>query len=82
MSPRLFQDFMVFFPGVTQGTENAGSVQDFILLFLCKSGELGGRVSPIFPCVISVVGSFLRAVIGRIALRVLSNIHDGTLPRK
>ena len=40
MSPELFQDFMVFLPGVTQGNEDAGSVQDFILLFFwCKSGE-------------------------------------------
>ena len=50
MSPGLFQDFMVFVPGVTEGNENAGSVQDFILLFLCISRELGGRGSPRFPC--------------------------------
>ena len=83
MSPGLLQDFMVFVPGVTQGNENAGSVQDFILLLLFK---LVGRGSPRFPCVTSVVGSlsseFLRAVIGRTTLRVLSNIHDGVLPRK
>ena len=85
MSPGLFQGFIVFVPGVTQGNENAESVQNFIL-FLCKSGELGGRESPRFPCVTSVVGSFssdfLRAVTGRAALRVLSNIHHGALPRK
>ena len=86
MSPGLFQDFMVFVSGFTQGNENGGSVQDFILLFLCKSGELGGRGNPRFPCVTSVVGSFssdfLRAVTGKAALRVLSNIHHGALPRK
>ena len=43
MSPGLFQDFMVFVPGVTQGNEDAGSTQDFILLFRCKAGELGSR---------------------------------------
>ena len=43
MSPGLFQEFMVFVPGVTQGNEDAGSAQDFILLFRCKSGELGNR---------------------------------------
>ena len=31
MSPGL-QDFMVFVPGVAQGTKDAGSVEDFILL--------------------------------------------------
>ena len=29
-----FQDFMVFIPGVSQGNEGAGSIQDFILFFL------------------------------------------------
>ena len=66
-SPGLFQDFMVFVPGVTQGNDNAGSVQDFISLFWCKSGELGSRGSPRFPCTTSLVGSFssdfVRAVI-------------------
>ena len=47
MSPGLFQDFMVFVPGVTQGNEDAGSTQDFILLFRCKAGELGSRKSKI-----------------------------------
>ena len=32
MSPGLFQDFMVFVPGVAQGNKDAGSVEDFILL--------------------------------------------------
>ena len=67
MSPGLFQDFMVFVPGVTQGNEDAGSAQDFILLLWCKSGELGSRESPRFPCTTSVEGSFssdfLRAII-------------------
>ena len=85
MSPALFQDFMVFVPGVAQGDENAGSVQDFILFF-CKSGELGGRLSPRFPCATSVVrnfsSDFLRVVTGRAALRVLLNIHHGALPQK
>ena len=58
MSPGLFQEFMVFAPGVTQGTEDLGSVQDFVLLLWCESGELGGRGSPRFPCVIAVVKSF------------------------
>ena len=59
MCPGLFQDFMVFVPDVTQGNEDTASVQDFIVLFLwCKSGELGGRGSPRFPCVAPVVESF------------------------
>ena len=32
MSLGLFKAFMVLVPGVTQGNEDAGSVQDFILL--------------------------------------------------
>ena len=44
-----------------------GSERDFILLFWCKSGELGSKGSPRFLCVTLVVGSFsldfLRAVI-------------------
>ena len=67
MSPGLFQDFMVFVPGVTQGNEDAWSAQYLNLLFWCKSGELGSRGSPRFPCTTLVVGSFssdsLRAVI-------------------
>ena len=37
-----------------------GSAQDFIFWFCvwCKSRELGGRVSPRFPCVTSVMESF------------------------
>ena len=38
----------IFITGVTQGNEDVGSVQNFILLFLCvrcKSKELGGRGS-------------------------------------
>ena len=59
MCPGLFQDFMVFIPDVNQGNEDTASVQDFILLFLwCKSGELGGRGSPRFPCVVPVVENF------------------------
>ena len=58
MSPGLFQDFMVFIPGVTQANENAGSVQDFVFLFWCKSRELGDRESPRFSCVTLVAGSF------------------------
>ena len=58
---------MVFVAGVTQGNEDAGSAQDFILLLWCKSGELGSRESPRFPCTTSVEGSFssdfLRAII-------------------
>ena len=73
MSPGLFQEFMVFVPGVTQGNEDTGSVQDFILLLWCKSGELGSRGSPRFPCKTSVVGSFssdfLSAVISYYAER-------------
>ena len=40
MSPGLLQDFMVLIPGVTQGNQDMGSVQD---LSWCESGELGGR---------------------------------------
>ena len=32
MSPVLLQDFMVSVPGVTQGDEDAGSVQDYIFV--------------------------------------------------
>ena len=67
MSSGLFQDFMVFVPGVTQGNENAVSAQDLILLFWCRSGELGKRGGPRFPSKTSVVRSlssdFLGAVI-------------------
>ena len=28
-------DLLIFDPGVTQGNNDMGSVQDFILLFLC-----------------------------------------------
>ena len=40
--------------------EDAESVQDFIFWFCVwfKSRELGGRVSPRFPCVNPVMGSF------------------------
>ena len=64
MSQGLSEEFMVFVPGVTEGNEVAGLTQDFILLFCCKSGELGSKESPRFPCVTSVVGTsdFLRAV--------------------
>ena len=49
----------IFVPGVAQGSEDAGSDQDFILLFFwCKSGELIGRGSPRFPYVTPVVESF------------------------
>ena len=48
MSPGLYQDFMVFVPGVTQGNEDVSSVQEFISLFWCEAGELGGRESPRF----------------------------------
>ena len=59
MSPGLFQDFMVFVPGVTQRNEDAGSAQDFILLcFWCKSVELGSRGSLRLLCVAPVVESF------------------------
>ena len=50
---------MVFVSGVTQGNEDTRSVQYIILLFFWwKPGELGGRVSPRFPCVNPVVESF------------------------
>ena len=37
--------------------EDVGSVQDFIFCFCvwCKSRELGGRLSPRFPCVTPVM---------------------------
>ena len=67
ISPGFFQEFMVFVLGITQGNENAGLAQDFILLFYLKSGELGSRGSPRFLSVTSGVGrfssDFLRAVI-------------------
>ena len=60
MPPELFQDFMVFFPDVTQGNEHAGPVQGYLLLlfFWCKSGELGYMGSSRLLCVTSVVESF------------------------
>ena len=36
MSPGLFQEFMVFVSGVTQGNEDTSLPQNFILLFYCK----------------------------------------------
>ena len=86
MSPGLFQEFMVFVPGVTQGNEDAGSAQDFILLFRCKSGELGTGKSEISLYNVSGRKFLLRfssccnKLLGRAALRVLSNIHGGALP--
>ena len=50
MSQGLFH-YMVFVAGVTQENEGKGSAQDFILLFWCKSGELGSRESPRYLCV-------------------------------
>ena len=73
MSLGLFEDFVVFVPGVTQGNENAGSVQDFILLFWCKLGELGSR---------GRLSSCCNKLLGRAALRVLSSIHHEALPRR
>ena len=58
MSPGFCQDFMAFFSGITQGNWDAGSIQDFILLFWCESGELGDRGSPRYPYVTPVVESF------------------------
>ena len=58
MSPGLFQELIVFVAGVTEGNEDAGLAQYFILLFSCKSGELGSRESPRFLCITSVVRSF------------------------
>ena len=81
----------VFVFGVTQENENAGSMQDLILLFWCKSRELRDRESPrclcvVIPVVESFSSDFLRAVcntlLGRVALRVLSNIKIGDLPRE
>ena len=66
-------------------------MKDFILLFWCKSGEFRGRESPRFPCVVTPVmesffSDFLHAVcdklLGRVALRVLSNINIGDLTRE
>ena len=45
----------IFIPGVTQRKEDVGSVQGFIMSFWCESRELGGKVSPRFPCVILVM---------------------------
>ena len=56
-----FQGTFSSIPGnvcITQGNEDPGPVQDFILLFLCKSRELGGKGSPRFPCVTPVVEIF------------------------
>ena len=70
---------MVFIPGVTQGSEEAGSVQDFIL-FLYKSGKLGRRRYLRFPFVPSG-GKFrvrpssrYNKKLGSVAFRILSNM--------
>ena len=54
----------------------------------CKSKELGGWGSPGLPCLNQVGKSFVRPtsnynkLLGRVAFRILSNIHDGALLRK
>ena len=48
----------IFIHDVTQGREDARSVQGFILSFWCESRELGGSASPRFPCVIPLVARF------------------------
>ena len=80
----------IFIPRVTQGNEDVGSVEDFILSFLCESRELGGRQgeSNIPLCNPSGGKILLRAptsynkVLDRVAFRILSNIHDGAPMRK
>ena len=52
MSPELFQDYIIFVPGVTQETFSSDLLQDVIKL------------------------------LGRVAITILSNIHNGALPRK
>ena len=48
---QLFQDFMVFMLVLIQGNKDSESVEDFVSLFWCKSGELGGGGSPRFSCI-------------------------------
>ena len=53
----------------------------------CKSRELGGRRCPRLPCLTPVVESSLKPssynkLLGRVAFKILSNIHDGALLRK
>ena len=66
--------------------EGMSSVQDFIFWFCvwCKSRELRGRVSPRFPnhwkLLLRPSASY-NELLDKIASRILSNIHDGSLLR-
>ena len=78
----------IFIPRVTQGNEDVGSVQDFILSFWCESRLLGDRASPSFPCVIPVVERFsselLRAIVSYWAESLVETCQTSTmeLPRE
>ena len=51
---QLFQDFMVVMLVLIQGNKDSESVEDFVSLFWCKSGELRGGVgNPRFSCIIA-----------------------------
>ena len=60
---------LLFVPSVTQGNENAGSIQDFIFLFLClvfikRIWKQGESYIPLFnPNVESFSLDLLRAII-------------------
>ena len=67
MSPKLY--FVIFVFGVNQEEKKAGGVQDSLVL------PSGGKL-------LLGPSSSYNKLLGRVAFRILSNIHDGSLPRK
>ena len=62
--------------------QGQSKISSCCFFFWCKSRELGGRGSPKFPCVTSIINYSYNKLLGRVAFRILSNIHDGALLRK
>ena len=60
-------------------TRCQSEISSYCFCVWCESRELGGRVSSRYPCVTRLVKTFSP---DRVALRTLSNIHDGTPLRK
>ena len=86
--PRRWYLLYIFYPHVTQGNEDAGSVLDFILLFGVNQKNTRQRKSKIALCYPSSIKLLLRPslrynkLLSRVAFKILSNIHDRTLLRK
>ena len=57
MSPGLLQDFMVFVLGVARGNKDAGSVQDFILLYIRRIRRQGESEIPLCTLVVESFSS-------------------------